>query len=80
MSLGEYMRQLRGGRSQVQVAEALGHVRGVTQSTISRLEADEWHPDSGQMEHLLKVLGATEQQARIARQLAEAEALRSVAM
>ena len=57
-----------------------GHVRGVTQSTISRLEKGEWHPDSGQMEHLLQVLGATEQQAREARELAAAEALREEAV
>lgn len=75
--LGEYLRKLRGERTQQEVVDALGHVRGVTQSTISRLEAGEWTPDTGQMEHILVALGATDKESKMARLLASAAAVRS---
>ena len=67
--LGEYMKRLRGRRTQADV-------RGITQSTISRLEADEWVPDSGQMEHILTYLQATFAEASTARLLAAQCAIR----
>ena len=74
--LGAYMKRLRGTRTQAEVADNLAHVRGITQSTISRLEADEWVPDIGQMEHILTFLQATAEEASTARLLAAQSAIR----
>jgi len=74
--LGAYIKRLRGQRTQAEVADNLSHVRGITQSTISRLEAGEWVPDIGQMEHILAFLRATPEEAATARLLASQVAIR----
>ena len=75
--LGDYLKKLRGERTQRDVVDSLMHVRGVTQSTISRLEAGEWTPDTGQMEHILVALGASEDESKMARLLAASAAVRA---
>tara|TARA_R110000824_G_scaffold106470_6_gene251605 strand:+ start:399 stop:719 length:321 start_codon:yes stop_codon:yes gene_type:complete len=77
-TLGEFLRELRrlAGIGQVQLSEQLAHVQGFTQAAISRLENDQWLPDAGQMEQLLRTLRASETEARTARCLAAALAVR----
>jgi transcriptional regulator with XRE-family HTH domain len=77
-TLGEFCRELRkrAGLNQVSLSESLAHVQGFTQAAISRLENDQWLPDAGQMEQLLRALRVTETEARTARCLAAALAVR----
>lgn len=58
------------GLTQTQVASALGHVWGMTQGRISRLERGAWIPNAGQFENLLRAMRCTEDQARQLRYIA----------
>lgn len=77
-TLGEYLRDIRkaAGLNQIALSETLAHVPGFTQAAISRLENDQWLPDAGQMEQLLRALRATETEAQAARCLAAASVVR----
>lgn len=72
--MGQYMKTLRRARglSQTQLVERLdnrGEVVGMAQSTISRIEAGQFHPFAGQLELMLRALEATEMDARNVRAL-----------
>jgi transcriptional regulator with XRE-family HTH domain len=77
-TLGTLCRHLRqtAGFTQVELAATLANVQGFAQAAISRLESDQWLPDAGQMEHFLKVVKATEEDSRNARQFAAELAVR----
>lgn len=70
--LGDLVVTLRRARglSQTELSARLGHVRGMSQPVISRIETGEYLPDSGQFEALLRALEVTDLDAKHARELA----------
>ena len=79
MMFNERMRELRRGLgiSQAALVERLPDVRGVTETTISRLEMGTWIPDAGQMAHILDALQVPPEQREEVYELARDRALRS---
>ena len=77
-SLGTLMLALRRARglTQIELAERLAGVVGMQQPTISELERDEYHPSAGQLEHVLRQLGASEQDRANAYRLAAKQVAR----
>ena len=71
-TLGDLMKLLRYARglSQVELSSALSNVQRMSQSEISRIETGDRMPNAGQLEALLRVLGASEPDCRRARDLA----------
>ncbi len=70
--LGDLVTMLRNARglSQAELSARLGHVRGMSQPVISRIETGDYLPDSGQLEALLRALEATPLDSKHARELA----------
>ena len=73
-TLGGLLTTLRYSRgfSQVELSGRLGHIRGMSQSAISRIENDDYFPDAGQLEAILRALETTQADMMHARELAVA--------
>ena len=70
--LGALVATLRRARgmSQGNLSARLGHVRGLSQPVISRIETGVYLPDAGQLEAVLRAVDATPLDAKHARDLA----------
>ena len=77
-TVGEFVVMLRRvrGCTQIELADKLAHVVGLSQPELSALENNNRSLDAGQMEHLLNALQATEDSARRLRKLASERVLR----
>ena len=77
-TVGEFVVMLRRlrGFTQIELAEKLAHVVGLSQPELSALGNNNRSLDAGQMEHLINVLQATEESARRLRKLASQRVLR----
>ena len=71
-TLGDLLTTLRHSRgfSQVELSGRLGHIRGMSQSASSRIENDDYFPDAGQLEAILRALETTQRDMTHARELA----------
>ena len=71
MLLGRLLRSLRDARgyTQAETAELLRRVEGCSQPWLSAVETGRTVPNAGQLEHLLRALGAPEADATRARWL-----------
>lgn len=71
-SLGKMLVALREREKQSQagLARSLAHVAGCSQGAIWGWERDDYAPDAGQLEGLLRVLNASPEESAAARELA----------